>query len=184
MARTNALSILQQTPDVKAQLSELYSWVVENVQKETLANAIKAQAYTGDPKSGSVEFKRFANSQSKDYGTARAAGKGDALKAPSTTVNLNVHREIVEEAARFDIDTFGAGNFIAGRADNHVDSMVYELETAVFEQAVSEGTAFSTNKTNLQEILEQYIQTLETIQNDYVRGVPRLMMNMVCSPAF
>ena len=45
-------------------------------------HTLKSQLYTGNPAAGSVEFKRFVNSASKAYGTARAAAKGDKVTAP------------------------------------------------------------------------------------------------------
>ena len=97
MARTKAISLIQ-TGSTKVELSELSGLVISNIQKDTLSQGLKSQAYTGNPASGSVEFKRFKNSASQPYGTARTAGKGDAITVPPTTVNLNTHKEIVEEA--------------------------------------------------------------------------------------
>ena len=183
MARTSALSILQGVGEA-AQLKELYGYVIENLQKETLSNGLKSQAYTGNPAAGSVEFKRFQNSASKVYGTARTAGKGDKITAPPVTVNLDIHREIVEEVAQFDLDTFGVGNIMARRVGNHIDSLAAELETAFFAAAVASATAVTTTETDLAEILEANIQALETVQNEFVRGVNRNMMDIVCTPSF
>ena len=183
MARTKAISLIQ-TGATKVDLAELSGLVIGNIQKDTLASGLKSQSYTGNPASGSVEYKRFKNSVSQDYGTARAAGKGSAINVPPTTVNLNTHKEIVEEAAKFDLDTFGVGNIMARRADNHVDTVAAEFDTAFFQCAVSEGTAFETAETEVEAIVEAFIQTLETVKNDYVRGVPRNIMRLVCDPSF
>lgn len=183
MARTKAISLIQ-TGGTKVDLAELSGLVIGNIQKDTLASGLKSQSYTGNPASGSVEYKRFKNSVSQDYGTARAAGKGSAITVPPTTVNLNTHKEIVEEAAKFDLDTFGVGNIMARRADNHVDTVAAEFDTAFFQCAVNEGTAFSTAETDVEAIVEAFIQTLETVKNDYVRGVPRNIMRLVCDPSF
>lgn len=187
MARTSAISLIN-SGALKAELKELYGYVIENVQKNTLSSALKSQAYTGNPATGSVEFRRFKNSTSKDYGTARAAGKGDAITAPPITVNLDQHKEIVEECAKFDLDTFGVGGIMARRVDDHIRTMTSELDVAFFAAAFAEGggTAFTPDAglTDLADILEAFIQTLETVKNDYVRGVPREIMNLVCSPAF
>ena len=72
MARTNAISILASS-STPATLAEIYGQVIENVQKSTLSTGLKSQQYTGNPAAGSVEFKRFANSASKAYGTARTS---------------------------------------------------------------------------------------------------------------
>ena len=183
MARTKAISLIQNGA-TKVELSELSNLVIANIQKDTLSGALKSQSYTGNPAAGSVEYKRFVNSVSKAYGTARGAGKGDAIKVPPTTVNLDQHKEIVEEAARFDIDTFGIGNIMARRADNHVDTVASELDAAFFAQAVTEGTKFTATATAVDEIVEELIQTLETVKNDYVRGVPRHLIRLVFDPSF
>lgn len=184
MARTNAISLLSgaSTP---ATLAEIYGLVIENVQKGTLSTALKSQQYTGNPAAGSVEFKRFVNSESKAYGTARTAGKGDKVTAPPTTVNLNQHKEIVEEVAKFDLDTFGVAGIMQRRADNHVLSMAATLDREFFNQAVTEGTAFTpaSSATEIQDIVENMIQTLETTQNSYVDGVDRDMMVLVLNPS-
>ena len=183
MARTKAISLIQ-TGSTKVDLAELSGLVIGNIQKDTLASGLKSQSYTGNPASGSVEYKRFKNSVSQNYGTARAAGKGSAITVPPTTVNLNTHKEIVEEAAKFDLDTFGVGNIMARRADNHVDTVAAEFDTAFFQCAVDEGTSFSTTETDVEAIVEAFIQALETVKNDYVRGVPRNIMRLVCDPSF
>ena len=185
MARTKAISLIQNGA-TKVELAELSGLVIQNIQKDTLASGLKSQSYTGNPASGSVEYRRFKNSVSQDYGTARAAGKGTALTVPPTTVNLNTHKEIVEEAAKFDLDTFGVGNIMARRADNHVDTVAAEFDTAFFQSAFDEGTAFTApaSATDPGKIVEALIQTLETVKNDFVRGVPRNIMRLVLSPAF
>lgn len=184
MARTNAISLLAGT-STPATLAELYGLVIENVQKRTLSGALKSQQYTGDPRVGSVEFKRFANSVSKAYGTARAAAAGDKVTAPPTTVNLDQHKEIVEEVAKFDLDTFGVAGVMQRRADNHVLSMETELDRAFFSAGAAGGTAFTpaSGVTDIQKILEAMIQTLETVKNDYVDGVDRSLMALVLTPA-
>ncbi len=183
MARTKAISLIQ-SGATKVDLSELSGLVIGNIQKDTLSSGLKSQAYTGNPASGSVEFKRFKNSASQPYGTARTNGHGDAITVPPTTVNLNVHKEIVEEAAKFDLDTFGVGNVMARRADNHVDTVSSELDVAFFQCAADEGTAFTTTETDIEAIVEAFIQTLENVKNDYVRGVPRNLIRLALTPSY
>lgn len=184
MARTNAISLLAgaSTP---ATLAEIYGLVIENVQKSTLSTSLKSQQYTGNPAAGSVEFKRFANSEAKTYGTARTAAKGDKITVPPTTVNLSTHKEIVEEVAKFDLDTFGVAGIMQRRADNHVLTMAAYLDRAFFAEANTSGTAFTPGSgvTEIQDIVESMIQTLEVVKNDYTDGVDRGMMDLVLSPA-
>lgn len=185
MARTKAISLIQ-SGSSKVDLAELSGLVISNIQKETLSSGLKSQSYTGNPASGSVEYKRFKNSASQAYGTARTAGKGEAITVPPTSVNLNTHREIVEEAAKFDLDTFGVGNIMARRADNHVDTVASELDAAFFSQAVTEGTAFTAPSgiSNIEDIMEAFIQQMETVKNDYVRGVSRNLIRLVLDPVY
>ena len=184
MARTNAISLLAgaSTP---ATLAEIYGLVIENVQKSTLSTSLKSQQYTGNPAAGSVEFKRFANSEAKTYGTARTAAKGDKITVPPTTVNLSTHKEIVEEVAKFDLDTFGVAGIMQRRADNHVLTMAADLDRAFFAEANTSGTAFTPGSgvTEIQDIVESMIQTLEVVKNDYTDGVDRGMMDLVLPPA-
>ena len=183
MARTKAISLIS-GGTTKVELAEVSGRVIENIQKDTLASGLKSQNYTGNPALGSVEYKRFKNSASQEYGTARTNNKGDAITAPPVTVNLDTHREIVEEAAKFDLDTFGVGNIMARRADNHVDSVAAELDTAFFLTAKSEGVKFTPTTADIEEIVEELINTLSTVKNDYVRGVPRNMMALVVDPVY
>ena len=183
MARTKAISLLQAAA-TKADLAEIYGIVIDNVMKDTLSSGLKSQAYTGNPAAGSVEFKRFVNATVKDYGTARAAAEGDAVKAPPVTVNLDKHKEIVEEVAKFDLDTFGVGGVMARRAANHIDAMTVDLDVAFFAEAATEGTAVTPTATEAAAKLEEMIVALETTKNDYVQGVPRNMIVAVVSPLF
>ena len=57
-------------------------------------------------------------------------------------MNLDQHREIVEEAAKFHLDTFGVGNIMARRADNHVDTVAAELDEAFFKAGVQSGVSY------------------------------------------
>ena len=182
MARTKAISLIQ-SGSTKADLAELSGLVIANIQKDTLAQGLKSQAYTGNPASGSVEFKRFKNSASQPYGTARIANKGTAITVPPTPVNLDTHREIVEEAAKFDLDTFGVTNIMARRADTHVDTVAAEFDAAFFQTAFDAGTAYTPDASaTIEEILEGLIQSVETVKNDYVRGVPRNLIRLVLDP--
>lgn len=183
MARQKAISLLQAAA-TKADLKEIYGIVIDNVQKDTLSSGLKSQAYTGNPAAGSVEFKRFTNSTARTYGTARAAAKGDAITVPPVTVNLDTHKEIVEEVAKFDLDTFGAASIMARRAANHIDTMVSDLDIAFFAAAGTAATAVTPTGTTAAEKLEEAVITLETVNNDHVRGVPRNMIVAVVTPLF
>ncbi len=183
MARTKALSLLQ-SASAKADLSEIYGIVIDNVMKDTLSSVLKSQNYTGNPKAGSVEFKRFENSEAKTYGTARTAGKGDSITAPPITVNIDEHKEIVEECTKFDLDTFGVSGIMSRRAANHIDTMATGLDTAFFSTACSAATNFTPTATDPLVILEEAILKLETVKNKHVRGTNRINHRLILSPSY
>ena len=121
-------------------LSELYGRVIENVQKELISADMKNRELSGAPTSGSVEAKRFANASPKAYGTARAAGKGDALRARPVAVPLDHDDEIVEEIEETDIRLYGVDGLLERRAANHVRRMAAKLDRAFFSAAYNTFT--------------------------------------------
>jgi hypothetical protein len=180
MARIQSLNILLEQ-EGKDYLSELYGKVIENVNKILISSNMKNTDLSGNPEAGSVEAKRFVNASSKDYGTARAAGKGDAVKAKPVTVAIDTDKEIVEELENKDVSLYGVDGILEKRANNHVQRMASELDTKFFAVAKSEGTKITPTATTIEDIVEEVIQTCENTKNDFVDGVPRSMMNLVCS---
>lgn len=183
MARAKAISLLQAAGE-KGDLKEIYGIVIDNIKKDTLSGVLKSQNYTGNPAAGSVEFKRLANSQANDYGTARAAGKGDPLKGAPVTVKLDKHKEIVEEIEKFDLETYGVPSIIARRAANHIDTAVTTLDRAFFTVADKAATKVTPESSDPMAQLEELILTLETTKNDYTDGVPRDMIAVVLSSGY
>lgn len=183
MARIESLDILT-TDGGKAYLAELYGKVIENVNKELISTRMKNTDLSGDPTAGSVEAKRFANAKSNAYGTARGKGAGEAVEADPVTVQINVDREIVEELKKKDISLFGVEGILNKRANNHVQRMKSELDTEFFSTAANAGTVLTITETAIEDELEEAIQTLENVKNDFVDGVPRSMMNLVCNTKY
>lgn len=184
MPRITALNILTQD-EGKEYLSELYGRVIENVQKALISTGMKNMDLSGDPVSGSVEAKRFVNATSKAYGTARTAGKGDAVKAKPVTVSIDTDKEIVEELEEKDVRLYGVDGVLDRRAANHVLRMAAELDSAFFTAAGSAANALNlSGYSTVAEELEAIIQECETTQNDFVDGVPRSMMHLVLSPKY
>lgn len=150
MARTNAQNIYtdaaKQTKDL---LAERYDELIQGIQREAISTQIKNNNLSGDPRAGSVEVSRFANSTAKAYGTARAAGKGDALiNNGKVTVNINVDREIVEEVEQKDLRFKGLSDILADRTKNHKDTVVVDLDTAFFAEAETAATEVATTGTH------------------------------------
>lgn len=182
--RIESLSVLDQASG-KAYLAEQYGRVIENVTKNLISGPMKNQDLSGNPEAGTVEAKRFSNAKSKDYGTARTAGKGEKIHAKPVTVAIDQDKEIVEEIALKDTLLLGVDGLIARRASNHIVQMVSELDTAFFKCAADAATEVEiTAETPIEDALEQMIQECESTKNDYVDGVPRAFMHLVLCPAW
>ena len=184
MARVDSLSIDLVTTG-KDKLAEEYGKVIENLQHITLASVLKNTDLSGDPTSGTVEAKRFANIQGQSYGTARTAGKAQYIKANPVVIAINDNTEYIEEVEEKDLRTYGVNGLIERRTRNHQDGLAVELDTKFFAEAVSEGTSFSpTGTPSIEDEIEEAIQTIETTKNNYVQGVPRNMIEVVASPEY
>lgn len=184
MARIDSLSIELRGQDAKDKLAEEYGKVIENIQAITLSSRLKNTDLSGDPTSGTVEAKRFANASGKPYGTARTAGKGDAIEAQPVVIALNDDTEYIEEVEEKDLKTYGVNGLIERRTRNHQDALAVELDSKFFAEAVSAGTSFTpTGSPSIEDEIEEAIQTIETTKNDFVQGVPRNMIEIVANPA-
>lgn len=183
MPRIESLNILT-TEEGKAYLAELYGKVIENVNKALISARFKNTDLSGDPTTGSVEAKRFVNAKSKKYGTARKGGAGDAVKAKPVTVPINQDQEIVEELEHKDISLYGVDGIIEKRAANHVQRMASELDSEFFAEGKNAGTKIKPAATNVPDEIEEAIQICENTKNEFVDGVPRSMINLVCSTAY
>ena len=179
MARIESLNMLLESGGKDA-LSEQYGKVIENISKTTISGTLKNKDLSGTPTSGSVEAKRFANSTSNAYGTARSGNKGASVKAEPVTVAINVDHEIIEEIEEKDVSLYGVDDVVNRRVANHGKSMERELERAFFAEAVNKGTALSTEKTAINEKIEALIQQIEMTKNDYVDGVDRDLISITC----
>lgn len=183
MARIEALSVLLEN-EGKEFLAEMYGKVIENVNKQLVSVNMKNTDLSGNPEAGSVEAKRFVNAKSKKYGTARAALKGDSVKAKPVTVAIDQDQEIVEELEQKDVSLYGVDGILSKRANNHVQRMASELDTEFFAEAKNAGTKITPVATEVADEIEEAIQACENTKNDFVDGVPRSMINLVCSTAY
>jgi hypothetical protein len=182
MARTTSLNILLST-EGKDYLAEKYGAVIANVQKRCISSQLKNNQLSGDPEAGSVEAKRFENKNSQAYGTARSANHGQYVTASTVTVNINQDKEIVAEVEDKDAAMYGVSGLLDREAASAERAMVRELERAFFLEAATQGTTFTTVKTDADKIIEDFIQAVETVENDFVDGVERDMIAVVCNPA-
>lgn len=184
MARLDALSIELQTTG-KDKLAEEYGKVIDNLQHITLASVLKNTDLSGDPTTGTVEAKRFVNVSGKAYGTARAAGKADKVKAKPVVISIDDDMEYIEEVEEKDLRTYGVNGLIERRTKNHQDAEAVDEDTKFFAEAVSAGTSFTATKgASIEDEIEEAIQKVETVKNDFVNGVPRNLIAVVMNPAY
>lgn len=168
----------------KMLLKEAYDGVIANVQKNTVSSRIKNTDLSGDPDSGTVEAKRFANASSQDYGTARTAGKGNAVKGKTVTISIDQNKEFIEEIEEKDIRLLGVDGLIAKRSANHANRMAAELDQKFFEVGKTEGTQFkpAAAVTDIQAIVEAAILQMEKLKNNYIDGLDRDMLSITFDP--
>lgn len=185
MARTDARSIYDSSDDTtKAKLAELSGKLIEGIFATAISSGIKNTDYSGDPTTGSVEVNRFKNAVSKDYGSARTAGKGEALRnTGKVTVNVNQRKEIIEEVNGTDLALFGLAGLAEKRANNHLKQMVAVLDRAFFTEAEAKATGVVlTGITAIEEVAEKMIQTIISVKNDWVDGVDKEDVVMTLNP--
>ncbi len=180
--RIDALSIELQTSG-KDKLTEEYGKVIENINATTLSARLKNTDLSGDPTSGSVEAKRFVNAKSQAYGTARSAGKGNLVKAKPVVIPIDDDTEFMEEVEEKDLKLYGVNGLIERRTRNHQESAKVELEEKFFLVAKNAGTQFEPTATTIEDEIEEAVQKVETTKNDFVRGVPRTMIEVIMTPA-
>lgn len=180
MARITSLAILAQDGVGKEYLAETYGKVIEGVMKTLVSADMKNTDLSGDPASGSVEAKRFVNAQVQAYGTARAAGAGNKVKAKPVTVQISEDKEIVEEIEQKDTLLYGVDGLIDRRSANHIVRMASALDTDFFKEAFENAVEVEiATGTAIEDELEQVIQECENTKNDFVDGVPRELMRLV-----
>lgn len=174
MARTDAKSINVDSTTLD-KLAERYDEVIKNIQVGALSTQLKNKNLSGDPRAGSVEVSRFANSTSKAYGTARTAGKGEKmLNSGKVTVNIDQDKEIVTEIEMKDLRFRGLADLMGDRTKNHKDVVVTDLDTAFFAEAKNASTELTvTGATKMAEVVDAIIEKITNVKNAWVNGVNR-----------
>jgi len=185
MARIASLNVLA-SGGGNDYLAELYGAVIANIQKNGISSKLKNTALSGNPTTGTVEAKRFANRTSSAYGTARTAGAGTAVTATPVVIPVNIDKEIITEIEEKDVSLYGIDAFLAKQAVMDEKSMMRELERAFFVEAKTAGTDISATIgaiTDIEEKAEALIQSVETTSNNFVDGVDRDSIALVLTPA-
>ncbi len=179
MARTNAMNIVKEDGSTPALLAELYNGVLDNVAKRALFAQMRNTNLSGDPRSGSVVVRRFANGQVDNYSDT----DDNKLEALEVTVNVNTAKKIRERFVDWDIAQYGIENLISQRTQNYETSMISFMDSVFFAEAEASGTQVTLTGDTDADKLEQLIQSVETVSNDYVNGVDRALITVTLKPA-
>lgn len=180
-SRLGALSIELLGSEAKDKLAEEYGKVINNIATETVAGKYSNKDLSGDPTSGSVEAKRFANIKGKAYGTARSGGAGQKIKAQNVTVKIDDDVEYIEEVEEKDLQMYGVKGLIERRTANHGMSAGIENDVKFFQAMADEGTEFTCTETAINKIVSKAIATMRKTKNDFVNGVPLQLIKVAFS---
>ena len=168
MARTNAIAIYKADGETKQVLSEAYGGVLENFSTRALSSLVKNTQWSGDPKSGSVEFDRILNTAVEDY-NVDATDKN--FKIAKVTVNVDTPKMIRERATQWDLDEYGIDGIVGKKADMYLNSMIIFGDRAFFAQAESEGVEKTLTGATSRDKLDELIAGLTDVATDYADGV-------------
>lgn len=173
MARQPALNIADYTNQATMDnLAEVLDGVIENIQVSAVSEALKNREGSGDPKGGTVEYKRFVNAQLKSKGTARTAGKGDKVIAKPVIVNLDDDKEIIEELQLKDVKLYGIDGMAQRRKSNFARRIEAYLDRAFFTEVVNGGTQFTRGAlTDRKAILDAMIVAAKETSSDFIDGI-------------
>lgn len=177
-----ALNIMLQDGKTKDNLKQVLSGVLENVSAKAVSEQIKAKNGSGNPEGGVIEYKRFVNAELKDKGTARAAGKGDKVKAKPVKVVIDTDKEIVEELQGKDIRLYGIDGMAEKRKVNHQSAIIRYLDREFFAK-VLEGTEV-TAKDNIQDTIDNLLEKARTLKNDFIDGIESDLLVIVVNSTY
>lgn len=181
----NSLSIdLQSNPTHKDTLAESWGKVFQNFEKTKISAMYKNSDLSGDPSAGVLNAKRFANAVIADYGTARGIGYGKKTNALPVAISINDDKEFIEEVEEKDLRLYGIPGLIEKRTLAQQSAMGRYYERKFFKTGALAGTVHTFSASNINEKVEELIQSLETLKNDFVDGVNREDMVLVCRPYY
>lgn len=186
MAKTASLNVQDYlNENVNDNLQEILSGVIENIQTSAVSEALKNKEGSGEPTSGSVEYKRFANAELVDKGTARAAGAGKKVKAKPIIININDDKEIIEELQLKDVKLYGIDGMAEKRKGNFTKRVIAYLDRKFFATTVTAGTKFTRGSlTAKKDILDAMIVQAKSITSDFIDGIDAEDLAIVLSPAY
>lgn len=177
-----ALNIMLQDGTTKDNLKQVLSGVLENVSAKAVSEQIKAKNGSGTPEGGVIEYKRFVNAELKDKGTARKAGKGDAVKGKPVKVVIDTDKEIVEELQGKDVKLYGIDGMAERRKVNHQSAIIRYLDREFFAK-VTEGTEV-TPKDNVQDTIDDLLGRARTLKNNFIDGIESDLLVIVINSTY
>lgn len=180
----NSLSIqLQTNPSAVDTLREAWGAVLANYEKGTISGLYKNRQLSGDPENGVVNAKRFANATIKNYGTARSGRAGEKAKVAPVAVPIDDDKEFIEEVEEKDLVMYGVDGLINLRTASQESAMRRYYERKFFNVGSLAGTVHTITGSTIEDKLEEVIQKLEIVKNDFVDGVDRMDMVLVLRPS-
>jgi hypothetical protein len=173
MARQAALNIADYTDQTTMDnLAEVLDGVIENIQVGAVSEALKNTNGSGDPKGGSIEYKRFVNAVLEDKGTARTAGAGAKVVANPVIVNLDDDKEIIEELQIKDVELYGIDGMAEKRKSNFSKRVIAYLDRKFFTEAITGGSKFTRGAlTDPKEIIDAMIVAAKETSSDFIDGI-------------
>lgn len=186
MAKTATLNIQDYlNEEVNDNLQEILSGVIENIQTSAVSEALKNKEGSGEPTSGSVEYKRFANAELVDKGTAREAQAGVKVKAKPIIININDDKEIIEELQLKDVKLYGIDGMAEKRKGNFTKRVIAYLDRKFFVTTVNAGTKFTRGSlTAEKDILDAMIVSAKSTESDFIDGIDAEDLAIVLSPTW
>lgn len=176
--RAQALNLLDES-GVRDYLAAEWGKVIENIQSMATSMLIKNQDLSGDPASGSVVARRFINAKSNNYGTARTAGKANAVKNATIPVLMDTHEEILEELEENDARFAGVQNLLNRRNISIRNTTIKNLDRKFYSVMANAGTEFKSDETDVLLRINEAVVKLKKTHNDYVDGVDGSMISII-----
>lgn len=185
MAKEKSLNIGLYETQVNDDLREVLDGVIENIQTSAVSEALKNREGSGDPTSGSVEYKRLVNAELEDKGTARGKRAGAKVIAKPVIVNLDDDKEIIEELQIKDVKLYGVAGMAEKRKANFAKRVIAYLDRKFFIEAVNGGSKFERGTlTDPKEILDAMIVSAKSTESAFIDGIDAEDLAIVLSPTF
>ena len=186
MAKQSSLNIADYLNDtVMDNLAEILDGVIENIQAGCVSEALKAKNGSGDPTTGSVEYKRFANATLQEKGTARTNGKGNKVKAKPVVVKIDDDKEIIEELQEKDLRLYGVDGMAKKRSANAKNVIKTYYDRKFFKIARDAGVQVArVSGDTTKKIVDRLISTAKVTKNDFVDGVDEELIALVVNTSY